>query len=283
MRYSTSTVLHVRSLQRALSGVPLILEVNSVGSQRIGALRFLDRLMLESATVVIAISEALGTHLRAVAPHVPVEVVPNAIDPGRIPSELLESNVPPTDAINITYAGLLKPDYGLETAIHAADILARAGTNVKFRIIGDGPFLSRLQAFAAERPWIQLIGPVDFRDVPAFLAESHILLYPTSHFNSFQSPTKLFEYMLARRPIVAASTPQTRQVLHDGELGFLYEIDDSAGLAAHIHEVVDSKEMALSKAIAARDEVLAKHTWRDRVMRILQAYSDAPKNRGAGR
>lgn len=270
MRYSASAALFYPLLKKALKRVPLVLEVNSLGSQRHRILTFFDRRMLSLATTVVCISESLHEFVDETLGLGSI-VVPNGIDPERIPSSLAErTRDRQSRETHVVYAGLLKPEYGLEESIEALDPIADE-RRIRLTLYGDGPLRPVLRSLAASRSWLSVAGAVDFDRMPELLADADILLYPTSEFNKFQSPTKLFEYMAAARPIVAARTQQTTTLLDHGRLGLLFEINDVHSLRSCIQSVLDNYDEALSKATDARREVLAHHTWDQRLELILKA------------
>ncbi|ERP31093.1 glycosyltransferase [Chitinivibrio alkaliphilus] len=268
MRYSASAALLFPLLKKALGTTKLILEVNSLGSQHKPILRVFDKPMLGMAHRVVCISRLLGEYVENTLA-IPCRVVPNGISPERIPEELIEkASLTPHSPLRIVYAGLLKPQYGLETAVEALDGLVDKHP-LEFIFYGDGPLMPQLRDMAEKRPWLHLAGPIDFADMPRHLVKADVLFYPTSTFNSFQSPTKLFEYMAAARPIVAAQTKQTTELLEEGALGQLFEIDSPDEIRTGLEWVVSHWDLACEQASLARKKVLENHTWTARLTEIL--------------
>ena len=93
--------------------------------------------------------------------------------------------------------------------------------------------LGRVKALAAElgiADRVTFTGHVAPRDVDARLAEARVLVLPnpaSAISTRFTSPLKLFEYMAARRPIVATSLPAIREVLRDEVNALLVEPGDA--------------------------------------------------------
>lgn len=271
MRYSTSVIFWYSFINRALKNIPLILEVNSLGSQRIKHLKYFDRKFLKTATSIIAISSLLQDYIYK-SLNLRSNVVPNGLDKDRI-TETMVSLKKKNDVFTVVYAGLLKPDYGLEFAISVFDEIKNDIEPFEFILYGDGPFIPFIRCFAKTRPWLKIAGPVDFNEIPEKLTSANVLLYPTSKFNQFQSPTKLFEYMASGRPIIAAKTEQTSLLLKSGKFGFLYQLDCPSELKKAITDVLSNSTTAYQKAIEARKEVLAKHTWDSRVEMIMKTLT----------
>ncbi len=76
--------------------------------------------------------------------------------------------------------------------------------------------------------------------MPAHLAAMDIAVAPYDVPPDFYfSPLKLFEYMAASRPVVAAAIGQIEDCLHDGVTGLLYPPGDVMALAQRIATLVD--------------------------------------------
>ncbi|MDQ3438925.1 MAG: glycosyltransferase family 4 protein, partial [Planctomycetota bacterium] len=83
----------------------------------------------------------------------------------------------------------------------------------------------------------------------------------------FTSPLKLFEYMAARRPIVATSLPAIREVLNDDEHALLVEPGDTGAMAAAIGRLLQDHALAERLARAAYGAA-PQYTWARRAERI---------------
>jgi glycosyltransferase involved in cell wall biosynthesis len=78
---------------------------------------------------------------------------------------------------------------------------------------------------------------------------------------------------------VAARLGQTPTIIEHGITGLLYNPDDPAELARAILEVRANPENAARLGDAARQEVIARHTWdhrRDSILQIIRSLSAAP-------
>src|SRR5205085_12422830 len=82
----------------------------------------------------------------------------------------------------------------------------------------------------------------------------------------YTSPLKLFEYMAARRPIVASDLPSLREVLAHDQNALLVPPDDPATLAAGLSSVLSDP---------ARGERLAGAAWREVQGRSWDARAQA--------
>ncbi|HSE83703.1 MAG TPA: glycosyltransferase, partial [Thermodesulfobacteriota bacterium] len=122
------------------------------------------------------------------------------------------------------------------------------------------------------------IGFVPHKKVSLYLSSADVLVMPyTSQMTikggtnavEFTSPIKLFEYMAARRPIVATSLPSVEEILEQEGNAVLVEPDSVDSLYYGIKRVLDDEELARDLSFRAVNDI-TKYTWEERARKILE-------------
>ena len=257
-------------------GIPTILETHSNLEHPDAALLF-AALKHENSLGLVTITEALAEdYEKAGIDRDSILVWPDAVDlePYRDLPTRAEARAQlglPGDGPIALYAGHLYPHKGVYTAVDAA----RELPEVQFVFVGGWDRdVRRLRARSEELPNVRLLGFVPNAEVPLHLAAADVLLLPNSALDDqarVTSPLKLFEYMAARRPIVAAAIPAFEGRVVDGRNAALFRPDDGADLARVIRQVLDQGEASEKLAQQAGDEV-ESITWDARARAVLDRF-----------
>lgn len=271
-RYSVGFAPWVIRLRSQLGQIPLVLEVNSIGSSKRIWLRPLESRAIACADLAVCISEVLKEHLETLLgsrTYRNIYFMPNAVRPESFAVANKPDDTFTVGPIKIGYAGVFKPNYNLDVLASAMEMVRRKGLEVELHLAGTGPLRPTLQRTLFKLDWVVDHGKLNFEQVPNFLASMDILVCPQSHSNRFQSPLKIFEYMATQRPIIGANIPGIATLLGDSECGLLYRPDDASDLAQKIIWMASRPDKAQKMALLARKEILAHHTWRARLDSLL--------------
>jgi glycosyltransferase involved in cell wall biosynthesis len=202
-------------------GAPFVMEVRDLWPQSLidlgemgpshpfmVALRHLERSLYRSADHVIAVPPMAGDYISSHGGRAGrISHIPNGVDLSLWPSRPLD---PPSTArpFTVVYAGTLGHANGLEVVVEAGRLMEADGQrDVAIRIVGAGPERDRLRALAAAGAGaiVSIEEPMSATEIPALLAEADACLMVLRDSPVFRwgiSPTKLFEYFAAARPVV---------------------------------------------------------------------------------
>ena len=272
--------------------VPLVLEFNSSepwtghywgGLRRIRTAALVERINLRAADRVVVVSNALRDQLVAagIGPG-KIVVNPNGVDPAQFRPDVdgaaVRRRLGIDGSIVVGFSGTFGMWHGIPTLAEVLAPVAQARLAVHWLLIGGGP-LRRLVDAAVEQQGladrVSTPGLVPHAEMPTYLAACDILVSPHGRQADggefFGSPTKLFEYMAAGRPIVASAVGQIAETLVDEHSALLVPPEDAPALSTAIMRLVDDACLRLRLAQAARRAAEDHHTWRQNAERVLAA------------
>ena len=141
------------------------------------------------------------------------------------------------DAIGAVHAGTIGLAQGLETVLDAAELLHDC-PEIRFVLVGDGLDLPRLQKLAAERKLdnVAFCGRHPAEDMPKFYALAAGLLVHLRDHPLFRItvPHKLFAYMAAGKPVLAAVHGDVAELVESEQAGLSCSPSRPAALAEMI-------------------------------------------------
>lgn len=181
----------------------------------------------------------------------------------------------PDGAPLVLLAARLLWDKGIGEFVASARLLREKGMSARFVLAGE-PDPANPAAIPPDQvaKWaregvVEHLGWVV--DMPALLAKSHIVALPSYREGL---PKCLLEAAAAGLPIVTTDVPGCRDVVRDGENGFLVPVRDVDGLAAALARLIESAE--LRKQMGAQSRLRAEQEFGlDAVVpRMLALYAE---------
>jgi glycosyltransferase involved in cell wall biosynthesis len=139
-------------------------------------------------------------------------------------------------------------------------------------IVGDGSLRGALGAQAARLGVADRVHLLGHREDVADLHQGFDLFVQSSEYEG--TPNAVLEAMAMETPIVATDAGGTRELLFDGEHGFIVPVGDRAALAAAIAAALDQPDAAHARARAARRRVEADLSFEARTRRLEAIYAD---------
>jgi glycosyltransferase involved in cell wall biosynthesis len=173
--------------------------------------------------------------------------------------------------------------HDVEGLLQAFSMLYADDHNLRLLLVGDGD-----QREALEESCLQLglgsavifTGSVPHESVPEYIAAMDVAVAPYNWKEDFYgSPLKLFEYMAAGKPTVAAAIGQIEEVIEHGKTGWLYPSGNHEKLAHGLASLLYSPELSSEMSQAARQKILTDHTWKAIGARVMNLADQLLKNR----
>jgi glycosyltransferase involved in cell wall biosynthesis len=266
-------VLHKRTIR-------IIFEAHSLAQQP----EKLFRYVLHHCDQVIAISQALQQELvrdERIAADI-ISPVPDGVrreqcvePPYSTQEAQAMIGVPRHFKKVVVYTGSFKPGKGVQVFLQAAGM---APEDLYFLVVG-GTWLEQ-ESMKGKGANVHCTGFVPPSRIPLYQRAADILVLPNvaeGSIHRYTSPLKLFEYMAAKKPIIAGDLPVLREVLRDGDNAMLVPPGDAGALIDAIIRLLKDNELAGRIATNAHDQVW-QYTWEQRVEKISNLIILCKKN-----
>jgi len=275
-------------------GLPLVYEVRAFwedaavdhGTSREGGARYrltraLETRVLRAADAVTTICEGLRRDIVARGIDAgKVTVIPNAVDPARFATD------PPRDAAlaralgleGKTVLGFIGSFYayeGLAVLLAALGRIVEAAPEVRLLLVGGGPQEAMLRRAAAGLgQHVVFTSRVPHDDVPRYYGLVDVFVYPriSIRLTELVTPLKPLEAMAQRRLVVASDVGGHRELIADGQTGYLFPAGDPDAVASTVLRVLAERDRWDRVRAAARDFVERERCWQASVSRYVPVY-----------
>jgi PEP-CTERM/exosortase A-associated glycosyltransferase len=256
------------------------------GSLRYRASRALETTALRRADQVTTICEGLRRDIlaRGISPE-KVTVVPNAVDveqfpPAAEPDAELREALGFAGATILGFAGSFYAYEGLDLLIDALARLASAQPRLRLLLVGGGPQEAALRERARAAGLggrVVFTGRIPHSEVRRYYSLIDLLVYPRHRIRLTEivTPLKPLEAMAQERVLIASDVGGHRELIRDGETGFLFSAGSVEALAACIERVVAAQDDWPRVAAHGRRFVERERTWAASVSRYAAVYERA--------
>jgi glycosyltransferase involved in cell wall biosynthesis len=291
-RFSLAGALAARAVR-----VPFFLEFNSpaeffhtratVLSRR--RRRCEDALLLAATRVFVVSTTAKALVIERGVPEERVIVNPNGVDlerfdpssrGGSLRAELGFS----ADDVVFGFVGSFMSFHGVPKLAEAFVEVAREHPQAKLLLVGDGderPRVAQILGDLVGEGRVRMTGRVAPAEIPSYLAASDVLVsphVPLEHDTPFfGSPTKLFEYMAAGRPIAASRLGQIAEILEHERTALLAEPGDARDLATALKRLAEDASLRDRLGRAARSEG-ERYSWTAHAQRVVDEFYSLPED-----
>lgn len=251
-----------------------------------------EALVLESATAVVTVSQSIGTRLqRQFKPAQPVHIIRN------IPPLETSNEKPRTSCTNlratlgipaqtriVLYQGGVGPSRNLEPVIRAMALVEKTVLVIRGPgMEGYGPDYLRLAERSGSGGRVFCLPPVPSAEVVREAAAADFglwtLLSNVGLNFKLALPNKVFEYLAAGIPLLAADLPEVRAIIDTYEVGLCFDPEDPASIASAIRTLAEDEPLRrlfrtnIPRALAALD---ADGEWQ----KLVQIYRDMEAPQG---
>lgn len=271
------------TLARSVRGVPVVLNV--WGSdvfdfpEKSPLQRWWVRRNILAATQVVSTSEVMADRTRTLVPErARPYVVPFGVETERFkPSMERATNGPVTIGTVKTFA----TKYGIDTLIRAFAVVREkmSGTDLRLRLVGDGPERRSLQDLAGSLGLagvVDFVGKVPHDEVPEQLRRIDVFV-ALSRSDSESFGVAIIEAGACALPVVVSDAGGLPEVVVNGMTGAVVRRDDPAAAAEAIARLAASADLREQWGRAGRAHVQTTYEWERCVGRMENVLHEAIK------
>jgi len=288
-------------------GIPVVYEIRALwedaavdhkttteGSLRYRASRALETFALRHADHVTTICGGLRAEVEARGiPASRITVIANAVDIaefafGAEPDAGLRTELGLDGKTVLGFAGSFYAYEGLDLLLEAAAMLAPRHPDLRVLLVGGGPQESALKALASRNDLagrVIFAGRVPHDRVQRYYALIDVLAYPRRRMRLTEivTPLKPLEAMAQGRMFVASDVGGHRELIRDGETGFLFPAGDAGALAHAIESLLARRDEWPRIKAQARRYVETERTWARSVAHYADVYAALCSQRAGNR
>lgn len=198
-----------------------------------------------------------------------ISITPFGVDVNRF-APIKSSETPNTDFV-IGNVKALQPVYGIDILIKAFAELCQLASdrNLLLKIAGTGPQKEELQDMCNTlgiSDKVQFLGYIPNEQLPT-LYSSFDVAVSLSRRESFG--VVAVEAMSCECPVVTSDADGFKEVVVDGETGFIVPVEDSHAAAQALYKILSDAQLRTSMGRAGRQRVLRLYDW-DRNVDIME-------------
>ncbi|ALP54095.1 glycosyl transferase family 1 [Candidatus Tenderia electrophaga] len=277
-------------------GIPVVYEIRAFwedaavdhGTATEGGLRYrltraLETRVIHRADAVTTICEGLRKEIvaRDVAPE-KVTVIPNAVDIARFQADrsadpTLQEELGLKDKWVLGFIGSFYAYEGLTLLLKAFPEILKQRPDARLLLVGGGPKADELRRITEEQglqAHVIFTGRVPHEQVQRYYDLVDIFVYPRlpMRLTEIVTPLKPLEAMAQKRLVVASDVGGHKELIRDGETGWLFPAGDAHALANCVLGVLSQTARLPEVRAAGRRFVEEERNWVASVRRYKPVY-----------
>lgn len=280
-------------------GLPVVYEVRAFwedaavdlgtaaeGSLRYRATRAIESFALRRCDQITTICEGLrGDMLARGLPDDKITVIPNAVDPaqfafGRPADPALLRRLDLEGRRVLGFIGSFYSYEGLDLLVGALPLLLASRPDAALLLVGDGPMAAEVRALAARlgvASAIRFIDRVPHAEVADYYDLVDLFVYPrrSMRLTELVTPLKPLEAMARGRLVLASDVGGHRELIRDGETGFLFKAGSAEALAEAALAILARPDELAAVRGNARRFIERERSWTGSVARYRAVYARA--------
>jgi glycosyltransferase involved in cell wall biosynthesis len=221
---------------------------------------------INSAEIVITPSDHLNSFVSGIGYSKKILKINNGVNI----TDINRANESKAD-INLIIISRLVVQKNINIVIEAMKLLDNK--NLKLRIIGEGGEFSKLESAIHDlnlQNQVQLLGKIDNNKISQFLLTADIFIQASNYEGLPHSVLEAINYEV---PILSTETGGCKDLLNDGERGFIIPIPpDKKVIAENISFIIENKAEATKRANEAKAFINKKHNFLEQANQYMEIF-----------
>jgi glycosyltransferase involved in cell wall biosynthesis len=242
------------------------------------------RFVIDNADLVIVAHNQLVNLVKSLNNKKPLAVIPNCVDstfyqPTERNKLIAKSLEIADDEFVVAFCGHVTEFKGLDILVQSAKIVLEKCKNVKFLIIGDGPFLQPVKDLARKLGVynnFKFVGFIPQKLLPTYLSLADVCVAPYTPAEWYklslpETPVKVVEYMSMGKPVIMSKISDENVITWSGG-GVQITPGDVKELASWIISLIRDEEMRKTLARKGRVYVEQNFSWEKTAPKLVELY-----------
>jgi len=258
------------------------------GSLKYKLIKSIEQKAFEEVDAVSCICQGLKDDILARdIPDDKVFVTPNAVDINNF-QPLTERDSELNEQLNlqdkkvIAFIGTFFKYEGLHYAVEAMAQIAKQRDDIHLLLVGAGNELDNLKTQVNElslEAHVTFVGRVPFDQVSRYYSLADLLVFPREsiRLTELVTPLKPLESMAQMKPVLASDIGGHKELIDDGQTGFLFEADNTQALADKIMTVIDDSALLQGVTEKGLAFVQNERNWLNTAKQYLPVYQRLTK------
>lgn len=225
-----------------------------------------------SASFVVANSQGICDRARAFSDGARFAIIPNGINAEDFPRPV---QVTSDDVLEVMTTARIVERKGIQHVLRALPELVReTDGNVRYTIIGDGPYRTEIEALARRLnvlQYVRITGMVDRAEVLNILSGASVFVL-TSDWEGM--PNVVLEAMAMGLPVVMTDCEGSAELIGDNGFVLKRSEDIPPQVAQAVLKLYRAPELARSMGVASRKLATEHFTWKKTAQLYLQLFSE---------
>ena len=242
-------------------------------------LKLQEKLSIKFADRIITTNIAfVNTFVKRGCPRDKITIVMNSPDERIfVPFDARKTRSRSEDKFIIMYHGGILERHGLDIAVKAIDLLKNRIPGVEFWVFGDGEFKGSFLSLVSKLSLgqhIKYYGPVPLEKIAESIPKISLGIIPNrlSPFTSINFPTRIFEYLHYKKPVIVPKTEGIQDYFDDDSIIF-FQPNNISDLSESVLRSYYDKSYS-QKIITKGFAIYYDHRWELETGNLLNIYNN---------